>query len=224
MTDKNPLLEAAQLVTAPTAPGDLPQWITELPDFMRADMERAYLAGRRDAAPNPPSTAAGERETVVDGAISAIYRTLKDWNRRGFGADDVTWCEVRAEVVKIVAALATPPAQPTLDLVAHLYRQRAFSVRAFGPGTRAAGVLDHIRKELKEIEAKPDDLSEWIDVVLLACDGAWRQGYSPEQIAQALAAKLARNEARTWPDWRTADPNKAIEHVRGTSNGAIGNE
>ena len=101
-----------------------------------------------------------------------------------------------------------------MDLVAHLHRQRAFSARTFGPGARTAGVLDHIRKELREIEAKPDDLSEWIDVVLLTCDGAWRAGHTPEQIAETLAAKLAHNEAREWPDWRTADPDKAIEHVK----------
>lgn len=40
------------------------------------------------------------------------------------------------------------------DLVQHLYRQRDFSERTFGPGTRTQGVLDHIRKELREIEAK----------------------------------------------------------------------
>jgi hypothetical protein len=27
-------------------------------------------------------------------------------------------------------------------------------------------------------------------------------------------AKLAKNEKREWPDWRTADPNGPIEHVR----------
>lgn len=101
------------------------------------------------------------------------------------------------------------------DLVAHLYRQRAFSERTFGPGTRTAGVLDHIRKELHEIEAKPDDVSEWVDVILLALDGAWRAGFSPEQIAQAIAAKQERNESRKWPDWRNADPGKAIEHIKG---------
>lgn len=100
------------------------------------------------------------------------------------------------------------------DLVAHLYRQREFSERTFGPGARTAGVLDHIRKELNEIEADPADVTEWIDVVLLALDGAWRAGFTPVQIAQAIAAKQAKNEARTWPDWRTADPGKAIEHDR----------
>jgi hypothetical protein len=101
-----------------------------------------------------------------------------------------------------------------VDLVAHLRRQREFSDRTFGPGERAAGVLDHIRKELREIEVDPRDLSEWIDVAILAFDGAGRAGYSPEEIAAALVSKQCRNERRTWPDWRTADLNKAIEHVR----------
>jgi hypothetical protein len=78
------------------------------------------------------------------------------------------------------------------DLVNHLYRQ----------------------KELVEIEQDPTDISEWIDVVLLAFDGAWRAGYSPEEIVEALEAKQTKNENRNWPDWRTQDPNSAIQHVK----------
>lgn len=100
------------------------------------------------------------------------------------------------------------------DLVEHLLRQRAFSERTFGPGVRLQGVLDHIRKELVEVEESGGSLAEWVDVILLALDGAWRAGNTPEQIAQAIAAKQAKNEARTWPDWRTVQPGKAIEHVR----------
>lgn len=99
-------------------------------------------------------------------------------------------------------------------LIDHLIRQRAFSLKTFGPGARTAGVLDHIRKELREIEAAPTDLSEWIDVVILAFDGAWRAGYSPDEIVGALLAKQVRNESRQWPDWRAAALDKAIEHVR----------
>ena len=99
------------------------------------------------------------------------------------------------------------------DLVAHLYQQRKFSLNTFGPGARTAGVSDHIRKELEEIRANPA-LEEWVDVILLALDGAWRSGATPEMIATAIAQKQARNERRKWPDWRTADPNKAIEHDR----------
>ncbi|SDJ89491.1 dATP/dGTP pyrophosphohydrolase domain-containing protein [Billgrantia gudaonensis] len=105
-------------------------------------------------------------------------------------------------------------AVPSRDLVAHMHRQVAFSLETFGPGSRHQGVIDHIRKELREIEASPEDLEEWIDVVLLALDGAWRAGHSPEQVAAGLDAKLTKNEQRKWPDWRTADRAKAIEHDR----------
>lgn len=96
----------------------------------------------------------------------------------------------------------------------HLQRQRDFSERTFGPGPRAAGVVDHIRKELREIEENPGDLAEWIDVAILALDGAWRTGATAAQIIDALVAKQAKNEARTWPDWRSAPADKAIEHDR----------
>lgn len=115
---------------------------------------------------------------------------------------------------------AAEPAQPVaqFDLVQHLRRQAAFSERTFGPGDRTAGVCDHIRKELREVEADAaagvPTLAEWIDVIILAFDGAWRSGATPEQIVVALVAKQTKNEGRRWPDWRTADPTKAIEHDR----------
>lgn len=96
----------------------------------------------------------------------------------------------------------------------HLAHQRKWSRATFGPGARLLGVLDHIRKELAEIEADPKDLGEWVDVIILAFDGAWRAGWRPQQIIDAIAAKQARNEARVWPDWRTMSPDEAIEHDR----------
>ena len=100
------------------------------------------------------------------------------------------------------------------DLVALIRRQREFSLRTFGPGPRTAGVLAHIRKELDEVEANPGDVSEWADLIILAIDGAWRAGHSPEAIAAAVPSKISVNEERDWPDWRTADPNSPIEHKR----------
>jgi len=100
------------------------------------------------------------------------------------------------------------------DLVTHLHRQMAFSAKTFGPGSRVQGVCDHIRKELIEVEAEDGPLSEWVDVIILGLDGAWRSGHTPEQIAAAIVAKQKKNEGRTWPDWRTAELGKAIEHVR----------
>lgn len=99
------------------------------------------------------------------------------------------------------------------DLLGHIRQQIDFSVRTFGPGDRTSGIVDHILKELREIEAAPGDTEEWIDVMILAIDGAWRSGATAEQIVETLRLKQLKNESRTWPDWRTAEPGKAIEHV-----------
>lgn len=103
---------------------------------------------------------------------------------------------------------------PFVITAQHLDRQREWSHETFGPGPRTLGVLDHIRKELAEIEANPTDVNEWVDVIILAFDGAWRAGWEPQQILDAVAAKQSRNEARTWPDWRTMSEDVAIEHDR----------
>lgn len=92
--------------------------------------------------------------------------------------------------------------------------QILFSLNTFGPGDRTKGVVDHIRKELHEIESDPSDFTEWIDVLILAIDGAWRVGLSPQNIIDLYFSKMDVNRNRTWPDWRTAEPDKAIEHVR----------
>lgn len=100
------------------------------------------------------------------------------------------------------------------DLQVHLERQKAFSEKTFGPGRRTQGVIDHIRKELAEIEADPTDIMEWVDVIILAFDGAWRAGWKPHDIIDAIVLKQSRNENRQWPDWRSSAPDKAIEHIR----------
>ncbi len=123
-----------------------------------------------------------------------------------------------------------------MDLVAHLYRQRAFSRATFGPGDRTLGVTDHISKELEEIKAAHKTYNdtkhfyeirsstyshhlnnlrnEWVDVIILGFDGLWRTGATPEEIVDLIKKKQEKNENRNWPDWRTADPNAAIEHVK----------
>lgn len=116
-----------------------------------------------------------------------------------------------------------PDVKPFAVDAAHLSHQRDWSRRTFGPGSREAGVIDHIRKELLEIETAEsgeDKLAEWVDVVILALDGAWRCGGNPQQILDAVHAKQARNEARVWPDWRTMSADKAIEHDRSADRAA----
>lgn len=113
-----------------------------------------------------------------------------------------------------------------MDLKQHLIRQMAFSHATFGPGERTEGVIDHIRKELSEVEEAGGDSAEWVDVVILALDGLTRrlafvndgERADPDRVAEIvcdmIVGKQTRNEARVWPDWRTAPLGKAIEHVR----------
>ena len=101
----------------------------------------------------------------------------------------------------------------------------AFSHATFGPGTRTNGVADHIRKELQEVADSGGSSDEWVDVVILALDGLTRQlafcngeRADPSRVAEIaclmIEGKQSRNEARTWPDWRTQSQDRAIEHVR----------
>ena len=123
-----------------------------------------------------------------------------------------------------------------MDLEQHLKRQMAFSKATFGPGTRQNGVTDHIEQEIQEIRDGDNDPREWVDVVLLSLDGLWRsiafdetnqyelENYMKQNLSIwddipmlcsiLIQEKQSKNEQRDWPDWRTADPNKAINHDR----------
>jgi len=112
-----------------------------------------------------------------------------------------------------------------MNLKDHIIRQMLFSANAFGPGDREKGVSDHISKELKEISEAEDKPREWVDVFLLSLDGFWRAvvAANPELtrrevaeiICEIVDEKQGKNERREWPNRRTADPNGAIQHIRG---------
>jgi hypothetical protein len=98
------------------------------------------------------------------------------------------------------------------ELAAIVAEHRTWSHRTFGPGKRTLGTIAHIRKELAEIEAKPDDLMEWIDVVMLAINGYWRHGGDSRKFAVMLKAKLEECKRREWPAPTSED--EPIEHVK----------
>lgn len=100
------------------------------------------------------------------------------------------------------------------DLVKHIERQWRFSQKTFGPKQTTEGVIDHIRKELEELDESPRDIEEWVDVIFLALDGACRSGATAGQITAAIEAKLTKNEKREWPNWREHNPDKGMEHVK----------
>ena len=134
------------------------------------------------------------------------------WLAPGMSGDEPP--QIEADVALVVAAVNALPSLLASD-AAELYDSRAaWSERTFGPGDKYAGVVEHIRRELAEIERNPADLEEWVDVVMLAMDGAFRSAKADgAAFWAAFRAKAAKNEARQW-----APPDAAgvVEHVRAT--------
>lgn len=102
------------------------------------------------------------------------------------------------------------------DLLEFLQESQSWSRNTFGPPTMGSykGILAHIEEEVEEVRKDPFDTEEWMDIVILGLDGAFRSGATPEKICQTLLKKLIKNQARQWPDWRTAEPGKPINHIK----------
>lgn len=103
---------------------------------------------------------------------------------------------------------------PTAITVSDIRQQRVWSRDTFGPGERLKGVLKHIHKELDEVFREPKDPIEWADLIVLAIDGATRQGIDPADLIEAYHAKMQLNYAREWPDWRESSEDEPIEHIK----------
>lgn len=101
-----------------------------------------------------------------------------------------------------------------VDFMTYVTKQRNWSERTFGVAayTDHERLTAHIKKELAEIQRSPCDCEEWIDVIILAIEGAWRMGHSPMTIASTLQLKQEKNFARQWVI--PTDPTLPIEHNR----------
>jgi len=100
------------------------------------------------------------------------------------------------------------------------YKELAeWSSNTFGPPEHRGplGPMEHFMKEVKEVKSEIDpdkQKEEIIDMLFLALDASQRSGMSFPEMCYRAFEKLEKNKKRTWPDWKKADPNKAIEHVR----------
>lgn len=110
--------------------------------------------------------------------------------------------------------LPTPHCR-SVDLRGYLARQSKFSGRAFGPGRRTKGIVEHIAEECREVVESGHDVRECVDVLILALDLCWRSGASPIEVEAALQQKMAINEARRWPPVGSVSEDRKINHDRG---------
>lgn len=114
-----------------------------------------------------------------------------------------------------------PSHTATMTFKDYLIRHVAWGYEMFGTpadGRGPKGPLDHLKKEIKEIEADPYDQKEWIDAIILSIDGYIRAGGNIDGVLYDLFVKQEKNFTRKWPDWRLQHPDKAVEHVRGIND------
>lgn len=98
-----------------------------------------------------------------------------------------------------------------MTIAEYLERQQTWSESTFGSGLRTGGVTKHIEKEVNEVRANPHDLSEWIDIIILAMDGYWRHGGTPDTLMSDLIAKQEKNFSRKYLITSEDEPS---EHLR----------
>lgn len=84
------------------------------------------------------------------------------------------------------------------DFEKFINQKLLWSIKTFGIDLSPHGIVDHIRRELLEIVAQPHDLKEWVDVILIALDGASRAGFTGAEIVRAMVEKMEVNRARRW--------------------------
>jgi len=73
------------------------------------------------------------------------------------------------------------------------------------------GPAKHLAKEALEVAANPTDLSEYADCQMLLWDMQRRAGISDDDLADAIAVKLAINMSRTWPEPKDGEPREHVE-------------
>jgi dCMP deaminase len=94
---------------------------------------------------------------------------------------------------------------PTLDSV--IREVNEWQAVTF-PRATPASVVEHLRREVQELQADPTNTSELADVVFLAVGLAYELGVDLKTI---VADKLAINRRRVWAP---ADEFGVVEHVR----------
>lgn len=109
-----------------------------------------------------------------------------------------------------------------INLVTFIHDHWTWSQKTFGEGDRTEGLLKHIARESDEVRAAdhPDQaLGQWVDIIILAIDGALRAGHTPLAVAQAILNKHRINKGRRWPPLVNQIPGEPNEHIREAPNG-----
>lgn len=106
-----------------------------------------------------------------------------------------------------------PASQQGADFDRVISAYLEWSLQTF-PNSTPASVAAHLRKEVWELNERPESAEELVDIVALAFHSAARQGYD---LTAELEKKLAVLKMRTW---QAPDADGVVEHVRDSAPSA----
>ncbi len=103
-----------------------------------------------------------------------------------------------------------------MEFVTLFETQRNWSYDTFGDaGFRGPqSSLLHLKDEVDEMLAAPDDPEEYADGMILLMDAAWRAGFTAEELLVAVQYKTVKNKHRKWPSKDQQHPDKPTGHVK----------
>jgi hypothetical protein len=130
---------------------------------------------------------------------------------RGFMYDHICWGMPVAHEEVLEGWKLSYASKPFLKWAEGLVQ---WQHETFGPNRPVTGVLEHMRREIAEIEAKPQDRAEWADLLILLIAGADRAGVPLKDVLEAAVLKTHVNKRRKWPDWRTQPEDAPIHHLK----------
>ncbi len=189
-------------------------WTFHTPEHATAKLNMLFFSARRCPERDAGTSPAWRLRCYVDGDADtpANWACLFDVTllappdglplERGLTATARVWLRPLTNACASITPIS-------LDDLAE--QKAKWSLKTFGPGARTRGLVEHIRRELDEILAKPDDLTEPVDVILLAMDLYARAG--GRNLLADLWDKHRINTARTWPAPQSED--HPAEHDRG---------
>jgi hypothetical protein len=85
--------------------------------------------------------------------------------------------------------------------------------QTFGEGYNPLPTLTHLKEEVEEAIAEPNNLEEYADIFILLLSAVDRAGYDLSDLLKAVEQKHAVNKLRTWGK---PDRNGVVKHVKET--------
>lgn len=96
------------------------------------------------------------------------------------------------------------------EMQEHLDEWAAWANQTF-PWATAESKIRHLRSEVEELHDDPSDLTEYADCMALLMGAADKQGYTLQDVFDAMAKKLIVNRKR---DWGEMNAEGYVEHVK----------